>query len=161
MADTSAVDAAFMHEAIALARRGVQAGHGGPFGALIVRGGQVVGRGWNRVIVDCDPTAHAEILAIREAGARLGDHRLLGCTLYSSCEPCPMCLAAAYWARLERVVFAAGAADAAALGFDDRHILDWMTQAREGGSLPMSQIQREQALEVFRLWQEGPLRVGY
>jgi tRNA(Arg) A34 adenosine deaminase TadA len=161
MADASAADAAFMREAIALARRGVQAGHGGPFGALIVRAGQVVGRGWNRVIVDRDPTAHAEILAIREAGASLGDHRLRGCTLYTSCEPCPMCLAAAYWARLERVVFAAGTADAAALGFDDPNILGWMTHAGESGSLPMAQIQREQALEVFRFWQESPLRVDY
>jgi len=113
------------------------------------------------VVADRDPTAHAEMLAIREAAATLDEHRLCGCTLYTTCEPCPMCLAAAYWARLERIVFAASRADAEALGFDDRHILERMTSAAETESLPMIQIQRDQALEVFRFWQESPLRVDY
>jgi len=154
-------DKAFMREAIALARRGVEAGTGGPFGALIVQGGRIVGRGWNRVIADRDPTAHAEVMAIRDACGYLGDFRLGGCVLYSSSEPCPMCQSAARWARLDRVVYAATIRDAADMGFDDGRILDALA-GREGGlDLPASQLLREEALEVFRLWQCSPLRVDY
>jgi tRNA(Arg) A34 adenosine deaminase TadA len=150
-----------MRAAIALARRGVTAGDGGPFGAVVVREGRILGRGWNRVIVDRDPTAHAEMAAIRDACRRLRVFHLEGCTLYSACEPCPMCLAAAYWARIPRIVYGAGAADAAALGFDDRRILRVLTASDEGLGLHMEQTMREQALDVFRLWRDSPLRVDY
>lgn len=154
-------DETFMREAIALARRGVEAGTGGPFGALIVCDGRIIGRGWNRVIVDRDPTAHAEMMAIRDACRHLGDFRLDGCALYTSSEPCPMCQSATHWARLDRVVYAATIRDAAAIGFDDGRILDALA-GRDGGlGLPADQILRDEALEVFRLWERSPLRVNY
>ena len=154
-------DETLMRAAIALARRGVLTGAGGPFGAVVVRHGRIVGRGWNRVVVDRDPTAHAEILAIRDACARLDSFRLTGCTLYSACEPCPMCLAATHWARIERIVFAAGSQDAATLGFDDRRIQRLLKESAGDSCLPMDQLMREQALEVFRLWRDSPERVDY
>jgi tRNA(Arg) A34 adenosine deaminase TadA len=150
-----------MAQAVALARQGVEAGAGGPFGALVVKEGRVLGRGFNRVIADLDPTAHAEILAVREACAAIGDFRLHGATLYATCEPCPMCLAAVHWARLARVVFAATVADAARLGFDDRLIFEAMRRSPGGAGLAMAQCGREEALEVFRLWQASPLRRDY
>jgi tRNA(Arg) A34 adenosine deaminase TadA len=156
-----AADRAFMREALCLARGGVGEGAGGPFGALVVREGRVLGRGWNRVIADRDPTAHAELVAIRDACKAIGAFQLSGATLYSTCEPCPMCAAAAYWARLDRVVFAAGTADAAAIGFDDGRIREALATGEGTLRLPMRQLMRDEALEVFRLWQGSPLRVDY
>jgi tRNA(Arg) A34 adenosine deaminase TadA len=154
--------AVYMREAIELAAEGVRQGHGGPFGAVVVRDGRVVGRGWNRVVTLRDPTSHAEMNAIRDACAHLGDFRLSGCELYTSCQPCPMCQAAAVWARLDRVWFAAARADAARLGFDDARVAhrlerpgpsDWLSPCDEG--------LRGEALAVFRLWRDSPLRVDY
>jgi tRNA(Arg) A34 adenosine deaminase TadA len=152
---------AFMREAIRLAAEGVRRGDGGPFGAVVVRAGEIVGRGWNRVVADNDPTAHAEINAIRDACRRLGDFRLTGCELYSACEPCPMCLAAAYWARLEQVWYGATAQDAAAIGFDDSHIQRQVKQPEERRLLSHGQLLRGEALVVFRLWRESGSRVDY
>jgi guanine deaminase len=122
-------DASLLREAIRLAGLHSASGRNGPFGAVVARRGEVVGEGWNRVVELGDPTAHAEILALRDAAARLGTHVLEECVLYSSCEPCPMCLAAAYWARIPRVVFAASREDAARAGFDDDDLYGEMARA--------------------------------
>jgi guanine deaminase len=154
-------DRAFMLEALTLARRGVADGAGGPFGALVVLDGLILGRGWNRVIADRDPTAHAELIAIRAACQARGDFHLRGATLYTTCEPCPMCRAAAFWAHLDRVVYAADTADAAGIGFDDGLIREAL--ATGGGPLRLAteQLMREEAMEVFRLWERSPLRMDY
>ena len=152
---------AFMREAIGLAKEGVSRGDGGPFGAVVVRSGEVVGRGWNRVVVDNDPTAHAEMVAIRDACRRLGVFHLRGCELYTACEPCPMCLAAVHWARLEQVWYAASTVDAAAVGFDDAHIHRQVRLPEEHRLLPHDRLLAEEALEVFRLWRDSKLRVDY
>ncbi len=150
-----------MREAIDLARQGVMKGDGGPFGALIVRGDEIIGRGWNQVVVGRDPTAHAEMNAIRDACRRIGEFRLLGCELYSSCQPCPMCLAATYWARLEHIWYAADEEDAAAIGFDDRHLHDQLTRLETMRNLGHGQLLRDEALAVFRQWYTQPGRVDY
>lgn len=151
----------YMAEAITLAREGVRRGDGGPFGAVVVRKGEILGRGWNCVIRDRDPTAHAEIVAIRDAARRLGHHHLDGCALYVACEPCPMCLSAVYWARIERVYYAASGTDAAALGFDDRFILDELRRAAAVRRIPMEQLMRDEALTVFEAWRRSELREDY
>lgn len=151
----------FMQAALEQARRSVADGAGGPFGAVVVRDGRIVGRGRNRVVADLDPTAHAEIVAIRDACAALGRFHLTGCVLYTSCEPCPMCRAAAHWARLEGVVYAAATPDAEAIGFADRDIRDVLAGRPGALPLPSRQLMREEALAVFRLWQESPLRMEY
>lgn len=153
-------DADFLRMAIALAETSVQEG-GGPFGAVVVRAGQVRGRGSNRVTRDNDPTAHAEVVAIRDACRATGDFRLDGCTLYVNCEPCPMCLAAAYWARVSRIVYAADAADAAAIGFDDALIAGEVCLAPEQRRLPMVQMLRQEALGAFRAWEAKADRTDY
>lgn len=152
---------AFMREAIRLAIHNVRSGAGGPFGALVVRAGDVVGRGANRVVAGHDPTAHAEVAAIRDACARLGTHRLDGCDLYASCEPCPMCLGAAYWARVDRLFHAATRHDAAEAGFDDERILSELGLPAERRSLPTVQLLREPSLAAFREWRERSDRVPY
>lgn len=146
------MDEHFLREAIRLSIEKVAAGEGGPFGALVVRQGEIVGRGWNRVIGTNDPTAHAEIVAIRDACRQLATFRLAGCTLYASCEPCPMCLAAAYWARIERLCYAASSEDAAAAGFDDSWIADQLGLPAELRSLPSQQALRHEAQAAFRAW---------
>lgn len=149
-------DPVMMREAIALSIASVAEG-GGPFGSVIVRNGVIVGRGANRVTRDNDPTAHAEVVAIRDACARLGTHQLEGCDLYASCEPCPMCLAACYWARPARVFHAATAADAAAVGFDDAFI-DAELGRRPAAlrAIPLRQMRggmlREEALAAYAAW---------
>jgi len=137
-----------MAEAARLAREGVQHGHGGPFGAVVVKGGAIVGRAHNCVVGDNDPTAHAEILALRAAGAALGTFDLSGCTLYTTCEPCPMCLAAAHWARLDKIVYAQTRKDAAAAGFDDVALYDVL----EKPSMPLEQSPHAEAAEAFVDW---------
>jgi tRNA(Arg) A34 adenosine deaminase TadA len=145
----------FMGEAIRLAAEGVARGDGGPFGALIVRGGEILGRGWNRVLADHDPTAHAEMIAIRQAASRLGEVHLTGCILYTSCEPCPMCLSAAYWAHIDHIVFGATATDVSDLGFDDQYILRELEREPVGRRVVMEQLMRGDALEVFSSWRQS------
>lgn len=151
----------FMTEAIGLAATMMEKGEGGPFGALIVRAGEVIGRGWNRVTSANDPTAHAEIEAIRAACRHLGDFRLDGCTLYVNCEPCPMCLAAAYWAGIEAVYFAADRRDAARIGFADQHVYEELARPLEARALPMHQLMREAALPGFARWEVMPGKIPY
>ncbi len=145
-------DEQFLRESLRLAALGMERGEGGPFGALVVRGTEVLGRGWNRVLATNDPTAHAEVVAIREACNRVRSYWLVGCTLYSSCEPCPMCLAAAYWARIPRLVFAAGREDAAAIGFADRELYRQLALPPGGRSMELRQLLAEEAREVMRRW---------
>lgn len=142
-----------MREAIKLSAESVRSG-GGPFGAVIVRNGEIIARGENRVTVCNDPTAHAEVSAIREAAARLGTYDLCGCEIYSSCEPCPMCLGAIYWARLDRLYYAGTRADAANVGFDDAHIYEELPLDPSQRELPTESLLREEAQRVFEAWAE-------
>jgi guanine deaminase len=151
----------WLQRAIVLSQQYMQTNAGGPFGAVIVRGDQLVAEGWNQVTSSADPTAHAEVVAIRLACKSQGSFSLAGCVLYSSCEPCPMCLAAAYWARIDRIVFAAGRADAAAIGFDDAFIYEQLPLPIEQRSLPMQQALREDAVKVFQIWQQKTDRMAY
>ena len=141
----------FMREAIKLSAESVRSG-GGPFGAVIVRYGEIIARGENRVTVCNDPTAHAEVSAIREAAARLGTYDLSGCEIYSSCEPCPMCLGAIYWARLDRLYYASTRAAAANVGFDDAHIYEELPLDPSQRELPTESLLREEAQLVFEAW---------
>jgi len=159
MQDTD--EAAFMRHAIALSRRGMEGGAGGPFGAVVVKDGEVIAEGWNQVTSTNDPTAHAEVVAIRRACAALGRFDLRGATLYTSCEPCPMCLAAAYWARLDAVVFGNARDDAAGIGFDDQWLYEEVPKPVEARSLPMRRLLAAEALEVFQAWAAKPDRVPY
>lgn len=143
-----------MQRAIDLATEGVRRGDGGPFGALVALNGEVIGEGWNRVLRDTDPTAHAEVLAIRAAARRLGRPHLEGCVLYTSCEPCPMCLAAAHWARLDRIYYALSGEDAARIGFDDQLILHEVALPPERRRIPTTQILHDRALALCALWEE-------
>ncbi|MBC7571184.1 MAG: nucleoside deaminase, partial [Spirosoma sp.] len=138
-------DEDFIREAIQLAREGIEAGHGGPFGCVIVRDGEVVGRGCNRVTLTNDPTAHAEVVAIRDACQQLGTFQLTGCTLYASCEPCPMCLGAICWARPDRIVYGAFHTDAAGAGFDDQFIYEEIEKPRDQRRIPMQNCLRDEA----------------
>jgi tRNA(Arg) A34 adenosine deaminase TadA len=154
------VDEQHLRAAITLAVSSVANG-GGPFGAVVVHGDRVVGRGTNRVVNDGDPTAHAEVVAIREACARLGTHVLEGCTLYASCEPCPMCLAAIHWARIDAVVHASSAADATAAGFDDDWIHDELARPAGERKLRSDQRLREEGRAAFEAWENQADRVPY
>ncbi len=158
---TAEVDARFLREAIRVARVRMLEGRAGPFGAAIVRDGVIVARGWNAVTASLDPTAHAEIVAIRRACRKLGAFSLAGCVLYSSCEPCPMCLAATYWARIDRLVHAASRDDAARAGFDDEFIYEQVPLPPAERSLPTSQLLRPEAVAVFDAWLAKPDRVPY
>jgi len=150
-----------MRRAIELAAEHMRAKDGGPFGAVIARGSEVIACGWNKVTSTNDPTAHAEVTAIRAAAARLGTFVLQGCVLYTSCEPCPMCLGAAYWARVERIVFAATRGDAAFAGFDDEALYRELALPVDSRRLPMQQFLRDQAIEVFDEWRRMPGKVMY
>jgi tRNA(Arg) A34 adenosine deaminase TadA len=151
----------FMRRAIALALENVRSGRGGPFGAVIAKDGRVIAEGANRVTVSNDPTAHAEIVAIREACRVLKNFQLAGCDLYTSCEPCPMCLGAIYWARLARVFYAGVAADAAEAGFDDAMIYEELTRPPESRRIPMIPLLRDESLAVFALWKRQPNKTAY
>ncbi len=151
----------FMQAAIGLARKGMQNGHGGPFGCVIVHGNEIVGEGFNCVTSANDPTAHAEVVAIREACSRLQTFQLSDCELYTSCEPCPMCLGAIYWARLQKIYFAASRHDAADAGFDDSFIYDELVLPLAGRKIPMLSFQRAQAVEVFEEWKKWPGKISY
>lgn len=154
-------DAPFLREAIKLAVENVESGLGGPFAALIVEGGSILAEGTNRVTTVHDPTAHAEITAIRAACKERGDFELTGCTLYSTCEPCPMCLGAIYWARLDRVVYAATRADAADAGFDDDHIYREIDKAPAERRIPMKQRLETEAQRPFEAWRDYDDRIEY
>jgi len=151
----------FMARAIQLSLENVLSGDGGPFGAVIVKEGNIVAEGVNQVTARRDPTAHAEIVAIREACAKLGSFSLAGCEIYTSCEPCPMCLGAIYWAHFSRVYFGNLAADASAIGFDDSLIYQEFAQPFSGRSIPMVQMMHEEALAAFRAWQEKQSKIPY
>ena len=150
-----------MRRAISLAEDNASSGNGGPFGAVIVKDGKVVAEGSNTVTVDNDPTAHAEVNAIRRACAVLGTFDLSGCELYTSCEPCPMCLAACYWAHISRVYYAAGRDDAAAAGFDDDMIYVEVAKPLDERKLPFIQLLPEEGLRPFLLWRSNPDKVRY
>ena len=150
-----------MREAIKLAEDGMQSGRGGPFGCVIVRAGSVVGRGHNRVTSTNDPTAHAEVVAIRDACANLETFQLTDCELYTSCEPCPMCLAAVYWARIPTVYYGNTRADAAAIGFDDDFIYQQVPLPPENRAIAMKPLLRDEALGTFREWAAKKDKVRY
>ena len=150
----------FMAEAIALSLENVRQG-GGPFGAVIVKDGQVIARGQNRVTATNDPTAHAEVVAIRAACQALQDFQLTGCDIYSSCEPCPMCLAAIYWARAERVFFANTREDAARIGFDDWIIYNEIALPFEQRGVPMRQMMAAEAKVAFEAWAKLENKIEY
>jgi guanine deaminase len=155
------MSADFMRRAIALAIENIRSAQGGPFGALVVKDGRILAEGANRVTVSNDPTAHAEVVAIREACRVLGDFQLPGCDLYTTCEPCPMCLGAIYWARPERVFYACLASDAAAAGFDDAFIYEELRRSLGARDLPMEQLLREESLSVFSLWNRQENKTPY
>ena len=151
----------FMREAIRLSIEKMQAGHGGPFGAVVVKDGQIIARGYNQVTSTHDPTCHAEVDAIRKACAALGSHQLTGCDLYTSCEPCPMCLGAIYWARPAHVFYGNTKADAAAAGFDDHFIYDEIAKPLSVRSIPMQQLLPAEAIAGFRAWARHEARKEY
>ncbi len=150
-----------MLEAIRLSREKMRRGDGGPFGAVVVRRGKIIARGWNRVTSTNDPTAHAEVTAIREACRKLKTFRLDDCELYASCEPCPMCLAAIYWARIGRIFYAGARRDAAAAGFDDDLIGRELARPVSRRKIPMRQLLRGEALKVFKEWRDKPDKIRY
>ena len=151
----------WMRRAIELAVENVRAARGGPFGAVIVKDGRIIAEGTNLVTSTNDPTAHAEIVAIREACRWLGRFHLQGCEIYTSCEPCPMCLGAIYWARLEKVFFGCTRADAAASGFNDELIYHELETPLSDRRLPMVQLMRDDALRAFEAWTQAEGRVEY
>jgi guanine deaminase len=153
--------ATHMKAAIQLALSGVESGKGGPFGAVVVRGGTIIARGMNCVTSSLDPTAHAEVVAIREACKRLNRFRLDDCELYTSCEPCPMCLAAVYWARIPKVYYAGTREDAAEVGFDDALIYDEIALPIEERSLPLKPLLRASAKAAFKAWAKKQDKVRY
>ncbi|MBP8822621.1 MAG: nucleoside deaminase [Flavobacteriales bacterium] len=154
-------DGKFLREAIALSRAGMERGDGGPFGCVIVKDGEVVGQGNNRVTSSNDPTAHAEVVAIRDACAKLGSFQLEGCSLYTSCEPCPMCLGAIYWARPDRIVYAATREDAADAGFDDQLIYDELPLPPDQRKFRMERMLGEEAAQVFAAWKAKDGKLKY
>lgn len=151
----------FMRRAIELGRQGMQAGDGGPFGAVIVRDGQIIGEGWNRVVATNDPTAHGEVVAIRDACRRTATFNLRGCELYTSGEPCPMCLGAIYWARIDRVFYGFSVQDAARIGFDDRFIYDELAKPVGARAIPETQVLGGDARDVLQVYAADPTRVKY
>jgi tRNA(Arg) A34 adenosine deaminase TadA len=151
----------FMARAIQLSIDNVHAGRGGPFGAVVVKDAVIIAEGANQVTATNDPTAHAEVIAIREACRKLAVFDLRGCEIYTSCEPCPMCLAAIYWARISRINFANAGDDASEIGFDDSLIYSELAQPHSQRKIPMIQMMREEALEAFRAWQNKPDKIEY
>ena len=154
-------DEKFLQRAIALASKHSADGRHGPFGAVIVKDADIIAEGWNRVVDSNDPTAHAEVQAIRAAAKKLKTHDLSGCTIYASCEPCPMCLAAIYWARIDHIVYAATKDDAAAAGFDDSFLYKEMTKPWPARQVEFDQALREQAAQMMRSWAENPNKIQY
>lgn len=151
----------FMQRAIELSLENVRSGSGGPFAALVVRDGAILATGTNQVTTSQDPTAHAEVVAIRGACQAVHNFQLSGCELYTTCEPCPMCMGAIYWARLARVYYANTRDDAAKIGFDDSFIYGQLVMPIEGRKIPMIGLMRDQALEAFREWEKSQIKVKY
>ncbi len=151
----------YMQRAIELAKQGMEKNKGGPFGCVIVYKDAVVGEGSNCVTSSNDPTAHAEVVAIRNACQELGTFQLTGCDIYASCEPCPMCLGAIYWARPDHIYYAANRNDAADAGFDDSFVYEELSLPQEARSIPMQSISRQEALEVFEEWKEKENKIEY
>jgi guanine deaminase len=151
----------FLRRAILLATQNVNTGRGGPFAAVIVRAGKIVGEGVNTVTTSNDPTAHGEVNAIRAASTALGTFSLAGCELYTSCEPCPMCLAASYWARIDAVYYGAGATDAAKAGFDDAFLYEEFRKSQDVRQLPAVQLLREEAWQAFAAWIASTSKIDY
>ena len=151
----------FMRSAIDLALQNVRTAKGGPFAALVVKDGAIVAEGTNLVTTTNDPTAHAEVVAIREACRKLGTFQLTGCDLFTTCEPCPMCLGAIYWARLARVFYASTSADAAAAGFDDGFIYEELKKAPALRTIPMLQMHRGASLVIFEAWDQQQNKTPY
>jgi tRNA(Arg) A34 adenosine deaminase TadA len=151
----------FMRRAIALSREKSAAGEGGPFGAVVAQNGTIIGEGWNQVVGTNDPTAHAEIVAIRRACARRGSFSLEGCEIYTSCEPCPMCLAAILWARIGRIYYGNTRVDAAAIGFDDDYFYREVAKPMDALAVPASRLLSEEARAVFSEWDARPDKVRY
>ena len=150
-----------MREAIRISLEKMRSRIGGPFGAVIVRNGEIISRGWNQVATARDPTAHAEIVAIRDACGALKTFRLAGCEIYASCEPCPMCLAAIYWARLEKLYFAGTSLDAAEAGFDDAFLYQELSNPATKRKIKTVQLLREEALVALREWTANPNKIPY
>ena len=151
----------FLREAFRLANEGLQRGDGGPFGSVIVLDGEIVGRGWNQVLATNDPTAHAEVVAIRDACARLGTFHLTNSIVYASCEPCPMCLAACYWAQAGEIIYGATALDAANAGFADDFIRRDLLEPTTSRQLSLRQMLHDEALAPFHIWQAKEDRQPY
>ena len=151
----------FMDEAVRVSRKHMESGEGGPFGCVIVKDGQIVGIGWNNVLSSGDPTAHAEVCAIRDACRNLNTHQLTGCELYTSCEPCPMCLGAIYWARPDTVYYANTREDAAAIGFDDAFIYEEINQEIGKRKIAMLPMDKSKALAVFKMWCKKEDKISY
>ncbi len=154
-------DKDFMRKAIALSRKGMQSNAGGPFGAIVVKDGKIIGEGYNQVTSTNDPTAHAEIVAIRNATNNIGSFQLDDCTIYSSCEPCPMCLGAIYWARPKRLVFAGSRQDAAAADFDDEFIYEELTLPIDKRKIKTNQVLQKEAKAVFDEWMAKNDKTAY
>jgi tRNA(Arg) A34 adenosine deaminase TadA len=151
----------FMREAIRLSIENVQSGNGGPFGTVIVKNGNIIASGVNKVTQSSDPTAHAEIVAIRSACETLGTFQLVGCEIYCSCEPCPMCLGAIYWARPDRIYFANTKEDAADINFDDNFIYNELDVSTSQRKLPTTQLLRDEAQMAFTQWRESTDKIEY
>ena len=151
----------FMREAIRLSIENVQSGNGGPFGTVIVKNGKIIASGINKVTQSNDPTAHAEIVAIRSACETLGTFQLVGCEIYCSCEPCPMCLGAIYWARPDRIYFANTKEDAADINFDDNFIYNELDVSISQRKLPTTQLLRDEAQMAFTQWRESTAKTEY
>ncbi len=154
-------DRFFLRQAIALAKEGIENKKGGPFGCIIVKDEEVIGKGCNRVTSSNDPTAHAEVEAIRDACGRLGEYQLTDCDLYASCEPCPMCLGAIYWARPRRVIYAATRVEAADAGFDDDFIYREINEPIDDRQIPFECQSQPEAIEVFEIWKKMADRKMY
>ncbi len=151
----------FMKRAIELSREHMNLNHGGPFGAVVVKDGKIISEGWNNVTSSNDPTAHAEVMAIRQACTKLNSFDLYGCEIYTSCEPCPMCLAAIYWARIEKIYFANTRKDAASIQFDDEYLYHEINTPLAQRKIAMIQVDRSEAFTVFEEWVNKPDRTQY
>jgi tRNA(Arg) A34 adenosine deaminase TadA len=154
-------DQKYIKIAIELAKTGMLNGDGGPFGAIVVKDSKIIGKGNNCVTSTNDPTAHAEVIAIRDACKNISDFQLEGATIYTSCEPCPMCLGAIYWARPSRIVYACSRADAAAINFDDEYIYKEIALNLEDRSIPTDQLCRKEGLAIFKAWEESDNKKEY
>ena len=155
------IEQSFLDRAVELSRRGMKSEHGGPFGCVIVKDGEIIGEGWNAVTSTNDPTAHAEVVAIRQACKKLHTYQLTGCDIYTSCEPCPMCLGAIYWARPNRVIFANTREEAAAIEFDDNFIYEEIKADLKTRKIPFMHVPHPDAIKVFEEWKNWEGKTKY